>query len=565
VLLKDQFFIDMYFTQNAKGALMPKDEEVAFPVLSKKEIEVFVPFSNIERYSAGTVIYDPESRQYDFFLILKGKVRVIEDSWGEEKLVAIHSEGEFTGDTDILTGYAPIVTVVAHTDVTVRRVRQEDLQSIISDNSNVGDKILTAFLMRRTILPQTGYAGIMVVGSSWDPNTERIVNFLHGNKRPHTWLNLENDPKAEKLLNYFSIRPEETPIVICSERMLHKNPDNSHLAMIIGLKEPVFSEVFDLCIIGSGPAGLAAAVYGSSEGLKTLLIDKNYPGGQAATSSKIENYLGFPTGISGDQLAQSAIIQAKKFGAHLAFPRTAKKLVNNGKTTEIMLDNGTVLSKSVLIATGAEYRKLRLDNYERYEGRGIHYSATPLEAKLCKDQDVFIVGGGNSAGQAAVFLSEHSRKVHLMVRGDGLKKSMSRYLISRIHSIPNVVLYTFTEVTSLSGGNHLETIEVTNNRTNEKREFQTRHLFVFTGADPKTQWLPKQVIRDKNGFIKTGLDLTEEDLASAGWPLARRPYFLESSVPGVFAAGDVRANSIKRISSAVGEGSIVVKLVHDII
>ena len=386
------------------------------------------------------------------------------------------------------------------------------------------------------------------------------------NGHPYSYIDLERDPDVQNLLDTFQISTNEIPVLICRGQLVLRNPSNQEIADCLGFNEPVDqTQVRDLVVIGAGPSGLAAAVYGASEGLDVFVLETSSPGGQAGSSSRIENYLGFPTGISGQELASRAYLQAQKFGAHMLVAK-ATRLSCDRKPYVIELENGARIStRTVLIATGVQYRKLPLENLSRFEGAGVYHGATFVEAQLCGGEEVIVVGGGNSAGQAAVFLAQTAKRVHMLIRSTGLAPTMSRYLIRRIENTPTIILRPQTEIVDVEGGDHLDSVYWRNNQTGQTEKHEIRHIFVMTGADPNTGWLDGCVTLDSKGFIKAGPDLLPENLSAAGWPLPRQPYLLETSLPGVFAVGDVRGGSIKRVASAVGEGSIAISFVHKVL
>jgi thioredoxin reductase (NADPH) len=412
-----------------------------------------------------------------------------------------------------------------------------------------------------------GFGDVVLVGSNHAPGTLRIKEFLTRNGHPYAYLDLERDAGVQDLLDRFHVAVTDVPVLICRGEAVLRNPTNQRIAECLGFNDAIdHSHVRDLVVVGAGPAGLAAAVYGASEGLDVLVVETNAPGGQAGLSSRIENYLGFPMGISGQELAARAYTQAEKFGAHMIIATGARRLVCEATPYAIELDDGPrVPARTVIIATGAEYRRLALPNLARFEGAGVYYGATFVEAQLCRDEDVVVVGGGNAAGQAAVFLAQSARRVSMIVRADGLADSMSRYLIRRIEQNPTIVLHPRTEIVALEGGDHLERVRWRDAGTGRSETHEINHVFVMTGAVPSTAWLAGCVALDARGFIKTGPDLSPDDLAAAHWPLARAPYLLETSRPGVFAVGDVRGGNIKRVASAVGEGSIAVAFVQQVL
>jgi thioredoxin reductase (NADPH) len=411
-----------------------------------------------------------------------------------------------------------------------------------------------------------GVGDIVLVGSTYSASTLRIKEFLTRNGHPYSYIDLERDTDVQKLLDTFKISASEIPVLICRGQVVLRNPTNQEIAECLGFNESVDqTKVRDLVVIGAGPSGLAAAVYGASEGLDVLLLETSSPGGQASSSSRIENYLGFPTGITGQELAGRAYVQAQKFGAHMLIAK-ARQLLCDSKPYVIEVENGArIPARTIVIATGAEYRRPPCKNLLRFEGAGVYYGATFVEAQLCGGEEAIVVGGGNSAGQAAVFLAQTAKRVHMLVRSAGLAESMSRYLIRRIEESPNIVVRTHTEIVGIEGSNHLESVRWRNNQTGQTEEHKISHIFIMTGADPNTSWLDGCIALDSKGFIKTGPDLSQENLSAAQWSLAREPYLLETSLPGVFAVGDVREGSIKRVASAVGEGSTAISIIHKVL
>jgi thioredoxin reductase (NADPH) len=443
----------------------------------------------------------------------------------------------------------------------VLAVPVESLRAIVAEDAALGDLILRAYLMRRAYLLEVG-AGLRIAGSRFSPDTRRLRDFLARNRVPHRWIDLERDREAESLLRDLGVPAEETPVVVWGAAVL-RNPDNAELARAIGLQVPASTEATrDLIVVGAGPAGLAACVYGASEGLSTVSLESVAAGGQAGTSSRIENYLGFPAGVSGGELAERAVIQAEKFGGGISVPAEATSIERQDGTYRIRLRDGIeVAGRTVVVATGMRYRKLPLARLEEFEAASVHYAATPVEARLCRGDPVVVVGGGNSAGQATLFLTRHAGEISLVVRETELDENMSRYLVDRIERTPSVRVMLHTEVRALSGsGGNLESVEVEDNLTGERRTIPARALFVFIGGVPHAGWLDGQLQLDEGGYILTGDEvLCDEDGDAAGRP---RPLPLETSWPGVFAAGDVRSGSIKRVASAVGEGAMAVRLVH---
>jgi thioredoxin reductase (NADPH) len=440
------------------------------------------------------------------------------------------------------------------------------MMALVQTDAELGDILMRAFILRRVELIAAGVGDIVLVGSTHSTGTLRIKEFLMRNGHPYSYIDLERDPDVQNLLDSFQISASEIPVLICRGQVVLRNPGNQEIADCLGFNETIDqTRVRDLVVIGAGPSGLAAAVYGASEGLDVMVLETSSPGGQAGSSSRIENYLGFPTGISGQDLAGRAYVQAQKFGAHMLIAK-ATRLICDRKPYIIELENGARIStRTVVIATGAEYRKIPCQNLSRFEGAGVYHAATFVEAQLCGGEEAIVVGGGNSAGQAAVFLAQTTKHVHMLVRSSGLAATMSRYLIRRIENSPMITLRPQTEIVAVEGGNHLDSVYWHNGKTGQTEKHEISHIFVMTGADPNTSWLDGCIALDDKGFIKTGLDLSPENLSAAGWPLTRQPYLLETSLHGIFAVGDVRGGSIKRVASAVGEGSIAISFVHKVL
>ncbi len=541
----------------------PDKESTAFPILTDEQIKLIASESETLDFAAGDVLIEEGDGDFCFYVIQAGEIRITENSTGEEREVTVHGPGEFTGDIDMLTGHRSFFQAIASRDGRALKLGGEELREIIRAHSSLGDLLLNAFILRRDLLLASDFAGVRVIGSRHSQDTFRIRNFLSRNHVPFTWIDLEKEHNVDALLEQVGVAPEETPIILYGNSKPLRNPSNQELAEAAGFATQPDDELYDLVVVGGGPAGLAAAVYGASEGLKTLVVEESAPGGQASWSSKIENYLGFPTGLSGSELAEKAVIQADKFGVQMLTPFSAQSLEIEESIKVIGLSEDEIVkTRTVVIATGADYRRLPLDNLEQYEGSSVFYSATSIEASLCQENEVAIVGGGNSAGQAAIFLSDFASCVHIFIRGDSLDKSMSRYLTRRIEQSENIHLSPHTEVTALHGESSLERITVKSNETDETEEYDVVNLFVFVGAKPHTEWLDGVVEMDDKGFIKTGNDI---DNFQRNGSTQRAPYHLETSLAGVFAAGDVRADSVKRVASAVGEGSMAVQFIHQVI
>jgi thioredoxin reductase (NADPH) len=543
---------------------MASDVEIAFPKLTDRETRALGEFGRERDVAQGEVLFAEGDRDFCFFVILDGSVEITENSSGEEHRVVVHEKGEFTGDVDMLSGRAALVTARVTRPGRVLALSAEALRKVVSDLPDVSEKLLKAFLMRRSLLLKSGFEGIRIIGSRFSSDAHRIRDFANRNAIPSTWLDLETDPQAESILREFRIRPEDTPVVIGPEGQLLTNPSNVELGRLVGLEAHLDpAEIYDLVVVGAGPAGLAAAVYAASEGLHVQTFDSVAAGGQAGTSSRIENYLGFPVGISGSELTLNAIIQAQKFGASLTVPANVTKLRADGGDRIVEFDDGSsVRCRCVLVASGMEYRRLDVPRLPEFEGAGVYYAATEMEARQCGGDEVVVVGGGNSAGQATMYLSRYARKVNVVIRGDDLGKSMSRYLVERIEQLDNVDVHYQSQVVGLDGDGHLQSVRIESS-TGQSRTFPAPALFIFIGAAPHTRWLKGCLQLDRRGFVLTGSSLPPESLASESWKsVSRTPMFLETSLPGVFAAGDVRSGSVKRVASAVGEGSMSVSFVH---
>ncbi len=532
---------------------------VAYPTLTEAEIDTIDDVATICNFPDGATLFAAGDTDFKFFVVKQGAVAIVEDTSGAERELTVHHAGEFTGDIAMLTGRPAVATAVARGTCEVYVVTAEELRHIVSADPTLGEKLLRAFIARRRLLEASGFVGVQVLGSRYSADTTRIREFLSKNRVPFTWVDVEQRADLADLLKHFAVTPRELPLVVCPSNTVLRQPTNQELGECLGIKQPLEHSVYDLVIIGAGPAGLAAAVYGASEGLDTAVLEQFAPGGQASSSSKIENYMGFPMGLSGSELAERAMVQAQKFGAVLTSPVRVVGMQLSAGYPLVQLDDGSeVLARCVLIATGAAYRRLDIDRCREFEDRGVHYAATLVEAQMCDESEVVVVGGGNSAGQAAIFLSDHARAVRLVVRGDSLAASMSSYLLARIEQTDNIQVCLHTEVSAMDGDEHLETVTLHDTASDAEEQVAVGALFVFIGADPHTDWLPKEIVTDEHGFIVTGQELQERGV----WRLERAPYMLETSQPGIFAAGDVRASSVKRVASAVGEGSMAVAFVH---
>ncbi len=534
------------------------------PALREDQIEILGRYGQTRKTEAGQVLFRAGDASGAFVVVLEGEVEVIDDFAGEARTMGVMRPGRFLGDLNMLTGQPIYLSAVVREGGEVLVISRERLKEVVTEEPNLSDIILKAFLARRAWGMRTGL-GLRIIGSRHSGNATRLREFAARNRLPHVWIELEEDPGAEALLKRFGAKPSETPVTIWQSKDVRKNPTNAELARVIGLKVDVPRErTYDLVVVGAGPAGLGASVYGASEGLSTLALDSTALGGQAGTSSRIENYLGFPAGLSGFELASRALVQADKFGARTAVPQEVVSINREDGQYRIELsEGGEVAAHSVIAASGARYRRLEVPRLELFEGVSVHYAATEAEAQPFEGEEVAVVGGGNSAGQAALFLAGRTRRVYLLIRGDDLGKGMSMYLVDRVTEAQNVEVLANTEVRDLVGEDRLDGLVVEDNRSGARRTLGAKALFVFIGAEANTGWLKGAAELDERGFVVTGRELDRSALEVEAWrELAREPYLLETSMPGVFAAGDVRSGSIKRVASAVGEGSMAVRLVH---
>jgi len=539
----------------------PESTDAMFPALDDAQIARLIPFGKQLDARAGEIVTDQGDSNRGVFVVLTGSIEVLGVSAAGESVLRVLHRGEFNGEVNLLSGRRSLVRLRASEASTLLEIDRAKLRHIMQTDVALGEIFLNAFISRRVYLIAHSFGDAVLVGSSHSGDTLRLREFLTRNGHPHTYLDIETDPNVHTFLDQFGFAIADIPVLICRGEKALRNPSNSEAAACFGLNDEIDqAEVCDLVVVGAGPSGLAAAVYGASEGLTVMVIERNAPGGQAGSSSRIENYLGFPLGISGQELSNRAFVQAEKFGARIAIARSATALKTGRPPYTIDLDDGqSVRGRAIIMAAGSRYRKLDLPNLAQFEGVGIYYGATRVEAEVCGDLEIAVVGGGNSAGQAALFLSRSARHVYLLVRGPSLAKTMSQYLISRIEASPQITVMTWTHIEALEGGEHLERIRWRNAQIGTQSVLETQHVFVMTGADPNTEWLNGSIELDGPGFIKTGSDV------GPGWPLRRTPYLLETSLPGIFAVGDIRAGSIKRVASAVGEGSMAVQFVHKVL
>jgi thioredoxin reductase (NADPH) len=538
----------------------------AFPILSAEHIERVRAVSKVRHVAKGEILFEPGDTQVPFFVLLSGSMVIVQpDVRGGEHQVAAHGPGGFTGEFSMISGQRCLVRGRVTDEGDFLELGADGLRTIVAKDAQLSEILMRAFLLRRLELVKAGAGDAVILGSRHSAHTLRLREFLQRNQHPFTYIDLDTDKSSQELLDRFHVTREEIPVVICNARTILRNPSNAALADCLGLNAAIDQTlVRDLVIVGAGPSGLAAAVYGASEGLDVLIIEAVSPGGQAASSSKIENYLGFPTGLSGGELASRAIAQAEKFGAKMMVAHSVARLDCAKVPYEVVLDNGNrIAARAVVIATGAQYNKPRAAMDDKFQCQGIYYGATFMEAQLCGNDEVIVVGGGNSAGQAAVYMSQSASKVYMLVRSDGLSDSMSRYLIQRIEENPKIEMHYQTEVISVEGDKHLERVTWKDKVSGKTSTRDIRHIFVMAGASPRTDWLKGCVAMDDKGFILTGRDLDDVNGGGPTWKsTARAPFMLETSLPGVFAVGDVRSGNVKRVASAVGEGAIAIHLVH---
>jgi thioredoxin reductase (NADPH) len=534
-----------------------------FPVLDRAQLDVLRSYGTEQDVRAGEILFTEGDESYDLIVVLDGEVQIARKlGTPKETMLATYRPGQFIGEMGMLTGQRAFLAAVARTDGRVLRVPVVQVRQVMAQEPGLSELILRTFLIRHANLTSMG-TGLILIGSRFDADTRRILDVLARNRLPSQWLDLEGSPQAEALLRRLHVPVEALPIVIVPGTPLLRNPSNHALLDVLGLSgapETIGSEVYDLLVVGGGPGGLSAAVYGATEGLRTVLAEDTAFGGQAGTSSRIENYLGFPAGLSGEELAARALLQAQKFGARMKLGARAVALSSVGGTHQVTFDDGEVVAaRSLIIATGASYNRLPLDRLSDFEEVGVFYAATQMEAQACGEGPVAIVGGGNSAGQAAVFLSRTCAEVHIIIRGATLETSMSRYLIDQIEQSSRIRVRPHTQVNSLLGDDRLEGVELIDHGTEATSNLSIRGLFVFIGATPCAQWLDGQLATDEDGFLLTGADvpLSQRD------PGESEPLFLETSRAGIFCVGDVRSGSVKRVASAIGEGATAVRLVFD--
>jgi thioredoxin reductase (NADPH) len=540
----------------------------AFPKLTPPQIARIGPLGRRRAIATGEVLFDQGDESVGIHVILSGQLEIVRPGLAREDPIVVHGPGDFTGEVSVLSGRRSLVRARMKEAGEVIALDQNAVRRVVQADAELSEIFMRAFILRRMTLIASGFGDAALIGSAHSAGTLRLREFFTRNGHPYEYIDVDRDPAVQTLLDRFEVGVNDVPIVICGGEEVLRSPTNEEVADCFGLSATTAGAtgIRDLVVVGAGPGGLAAAVYAASEGLDVLVVESSAPGGQAGTSSKIENYLGFPTGISGQALAGRAFRQAQKFGAEIAVGRTAVRLERDGANDAyaLALSNGDIVrARTVIIASGVQYRRIGIVDLGRFEGVGVYYAATATEAQLCGGEEVIVVGGANSAGQAAVYLSTAAKRVHMLIRGAALAETMSRYLIRRIEETPNITLHPHTEIAALEGDGHLHCVRWFGPSGEETHAIA--HVFLMTGAEPRTGWLNKCVAVDEKGFVKTGADVTQEELRAAQWPVQRAPYLFETNRHGIFVVGDVRSGSVKRVASAVGEGSICVQLVHRVL
>jgi thioredoxin reductase (NADPH) len=546
--------------------LTPEQRALMFPMLTDEQLARVAAHGRARELRQGEILIRPGDQSVPVFIVKRGRLDVVRvPACGDEALVVAHRAGSFTGEANMLLGRPALMRVQVAESGEAIELSREQMLSMIQNDTDIGDIIMRGYIYRRLQLVSQGLGDVVLLGSTYCSSTLRVKEFLTRNGHPYQYVDLDKEKDVEATLDRLQVSSKDVPVLICRGTAILRNPSNEAIARCLGFNANIdSSHLRDVVIVGAGPAGLAAAVYGASEGLDVLVVEANAPGGQAGTSSRVENYLGFPTGVSGAELTSRAFTQAQKFGAQVMIAENAVSLSCQSAPYRVRInDDVLVPTRTVILATGAEYRRPPLANLSRFTGAGVYFNATPMEAQLCGGEEVIVVGGGNSAGQAAVFLSRTVKRVFILVRGGGLASMMSRYLIRRIEDSEKIQVRTETEIVALEGSNHLETVQWRNKQTGADEIRPIRHVFMMTGAVPNTAWLRECLALDDKGFVKTGTTLTPEDLDRWNWPLPRVPQIFETSLPSVFAVGDVRSGSMKRVASAVGEGSTAISLVHE--
>ena len=540
--------------------------EQMFPKLTPREIDRLRRFGEVRRYAPGEALFLTGDIAPGMYVLIKGSVRVTRrDPLGHSAPIVEMGPGQFVAEVGQLSGQPAFVDVHAIDDVEALLIPPQNLRALMIEEPELGERIMQALILRRVVLIEAGAGGPVLIGPESSPDIIRLQGFLARNAYPHQLLDPEKDEDAAKLVQQYAPNPTDLPLAVCPKGTILKNPSEAELARALGMV-PVDErdQTYDVAVVGAGPAGLSTAVYAASEGLSVIVLDARAFGGQAGASARIENYLGFPAGISGQALTGRAFVQAQKFGARMVIPAEVVRPDLTEAPLALRLDDGRrVKAQTVVVATGARYRRLNIPNLSDFEGRGVWYWASPIEARLCRDEEIVLVGGGNSAGQAAVFLRNFAKKIWMLVRGPSLAESMSQYLIDRIRAIDNIEVLTNTEIVALYGSREkqLERVRWRNNVTGEETEKPIRHVFLFIGAEPATAWLRDSgVALDAKNFVLTGSDIPSDIRRSNNG--SGRPLPLETSVPGIFASGDVRSGSVKRVGAAIGEGAVVGAELH---
>ena len=530
----------------------------AFPDLTDDELSCLEELGTVRQFRDGEPLFSHGDRDFSFFAIKSGEVAIVDTTSGSAREVGVHGPRAFTGDVSMLTGRPAVVSAMAVGNCEVIEITACQIRRVLGEVPDLSDKLLEAFQIRRQILEESDFLGVRVVGAADSKETLQLREFFYKNKVSHTFQDIEEDA-GQTALNEFGMSVDETPIIACSEHVVSR-PSLGKVAECLGISRQIRNDVYDVLIAGAGPAGLAAAVYGASEGLKTLVVDGIGPGGQAGQSSKIENYMGFPSGLPGAELANRGYLQALKFGAEFTAPVMVRSMTctDDGHHAVKLCTGQEVQTRTVLIATGASYRRLPVEGCQKFEGSGVYYSATSVEARMCRNETAIVVGGGNSAGQAAMFLAQHAKQVKLLLRGDDLSKSMSNYLTRRIETHSTIEVCYHCEIDQLNGDNRLQGVRIRNNQTNKTELLSCSGVFIFVGAKPHTEWLPDSVALDDHGFVLTGPSIQHHER----WLLERTPCELETTCPGVFAAGDVRSGTTKRCAFAAGDGALGITCVH---
>ena len=543
--------------------LAPREEQV-FPKLTAEQIARVAAHGRRRRVQAGEVLIKAGQQHFPFFVVTEGQLEGVSSTGMTEELIRTLDVGQFTGELNLLTGRRGLATIRVTKPGEVIEVKRDDLLALIQTDAELSEIFMKAFILRRVELIDRGFGDVVLLGSSYSAETLRIQEFLSRNAHPYTYIDLDRDSAAQQFLDRFHVSAEDVPVVICRGQTTLRNPTNTEIADCVGFNQDIdATKMRDVVIIGAGPAGLGAAVYAASEGLDVLMIEANAPGGQAGSSMRIENYLGFPSGITGQELATRAFSQAEKFGAQMIIAKGATHLGCDRRPYAIEIDNGTrVVARTVILATGAEYRGLPIENIASFNGAGVYYYAPMSEAFSYRDGDIFIVGGANSAGQAAMYFSKFARQVTMLVRGNSLSDTMSQYLENQIAATKNIEVKLNSRVIAVEGADRCETLTIQNNKTVSTETVPASALLIYAGAVPRTEWLAGMVERDAQGYLISGQHLMLDGKRPTGWTVDRDPFYLETSVPGIFVAGDVRHRSAKGVTSGVGEGAMAVKLVH---